>query len=56
MRVGGRLTFPLCRSCVREEMKKPLLEQSNMWSFEGRENAERDLAYPGDPESGGEKA
>lgn len=30
MRVGGRLTFPLCRSCVREEMKKPLLEQSNM--------------------------
>lgn len=29
MRVGGRLTFPLCRSCVREEMKKPLLEQSN---------------------------
>ena len=30
MRVGGRLTFPLCRSRVREEMKKPLLEQLNM--------------------------
>ena len=30
VREGGKLTFPLCRSCVREEMAKPLLERSNM--------------------------
>ena len=30
VREGGKLTFPLCRSCVKEEMKKPLLERSNM--------------------------
>lgn len=30
VREGGKLTFPLCRSCVREEMKKPLLERSNI--------------------------
>ena len=29
VREGGKLTFPLCRSCVREEMAK-LLERSNM--------------------------
>ena len=27
---GGKLTFPLCKSCVAEELKKPLLERSNM--------------------------
>lgn len=30
VRKGGKLTFPLCRSCVKEEMAKPLLERSNM--------------------------
>ena len=30
VREGGKLTFPLCRSCVKEEMAKPLLERSNM--------------------------
>lgn len=30
VREGGKLTFPLCRSCVKEEMQKPLLERSNM--------------------------
>ena len=28
-RHGGKLTFPLCRSCVENEMTKPLLEKSN---------------------------
>ena len=27
-RSNGKLTFPLCRSCVTEEMKKPLTERS----------------------------
>lgn len=30
VREGGKLTFPLCRSCVKEEMAKPLLERSTM--------------------------
>ena len=30
VRAGGKLTFPLCRSCVQEEIAKPLLERSNM--------------------------
>lgn len=30
VREGGKLTFPLCRACVKEEMQKPLLERSNM--------------------------
>ena len=30
VREGGKLTFPLCRACVKEEMAKPLLERSNM--------------------------
>ena len=30
VRAGGKLTFPLCRSCVAEELEKPLLERSNM--------------------------
>lgn len=30
IREGGKLTFPLCRSCVREEMAKQLPEWSNM--------------------------
>lgn len=30
VREGGKLTFPLCRSRVREEMAKQLLEWSNM--------------------------
>ena len=28
-RHGGKLTFPLCRSCVEHEMNKPLLEKSH---------------------------
>ena len=27
-RQGGKLTFPLCKSCVKEEMAKPMLERS----------------------------
>ena len=30
VRAGGKLTFPLCRSCVQEELANPLLERSNM--------------------------
>ena len=30
VREGGKLTFPLCRSCVKEEMTKPLLERRHM--------------------------
>ena len=30
VRAGGKLTFPLCRSCVEEEIANPLLERSNM--------------------------
>ena len=30
VRAGGKLTFPLCRSCVQEEIAKPLLKRSNM--------------------------
>lgn len=30
VKVGGKLTFPLCRSCVAEELQKPLLESTNM--------------------------
>jgi len=30
VREGGKLTFPLCRSCVKEEMHKPMLERSNL--------------------------
>ena len=30
VRVGGKLTFPLCMACVENEMSKPLLERSNM--------------------------
>ena len=30
VREGGKLTFPLCRACVKEEMAKPMTERSNM--------------------------
>lgn len=30
VRAGGKLIFPLCRSCVVEELVKPLLERSNI--------------------------
>ena len=30
VRAGGKLTFPLCKSCVAEELDNPLLERSNM--------------------------
>ena len=30
VRAGGKLTFPLCRSSVEEEIANPLLERSNM--------------------------
>ena len=29
MRSGGKLTFPLCRTCVQEEQEKPMLERSH---------------------------
>ena len=29
VRVGGKLTFPLCRTCVQEEREKPLLSRSH---------------------------
>ena len=30
VRSNGKLTFPLCASCVREEQAKPWLERSNI--------------------------
>lgn len=30
VREGGKLTFPLCGKCVKEEQEKPWLERSNM--------------------------
>ena len=29
VRVGGKLTFPLCHTCVQEELEKPLLSRSH---------------------------
>ena len=29
VRAGGKLTFPLCRTCVQEELEKPLLSRSH---------------------------
>ena len=29
VRAGGKLTFPLCRTCVQEEQEKPMLERSH---------------------------
>ena len=30
VRAGGKLTFPLCQACVKQEQAKPLMERSNM--------------------------
>lgn len=30
VREGGKLTFPLCGQCVKDEQQKPRLERSNM--------------------------
>lgn len=37
VREGGKLTFPLCSACVREEMQKPLLGRSNMFGHSREE-------------------
>ena len=38
---GGKLTFPLCGSCVKEEQQKPWLERSNMCGHNAQERALR---------------
>ena len=40
VRAGGKLTFPLCRSCVEEEQAKPMLERTHYCQHT---NAERTL-------------
>ena len=41
VRSGGKLTFPLCASCVKEEQGKPLLERSNMCGHSTQQRALR---------------
>ena len=41
VRCGGKLTFPLCGSCVKEEQAKPLLERSNMCGHSTEQRALR---------------
>lgn len=41
VREGGKLTFPLCGSCVKEEQQKPWLERSNMCGHNAQERALR---------------
>lgn len=36
-REGGKLTFPLCASCVKEEQENPWLERSNMCGHSTKE-------------------
>ena len=38
VREGGKLTFPLCSGCVKEEQQKPWLERSNVWSQRPRKS------------------
>ena len=41
VRSGGKLTFPLCAACVKEEQAKPLLERSNMCGHSTEQRALR---------------
>ena len=41
IRVGGKLIFPLCGACVKEEQVKPLLERSNMCGHSAEQRALR---------------
>ena len=36
-RAGGKLTFPLCAACVKEEQQKPWLERTNLCSHTDEE-------------------
>lgn len=36
-RAGGKLTFPLCAACVKEEQDKPWLERTNVCSHTDQE-------------------
>lgn len=42
-RAGGKLTFPLCAACVKEEQEKPWLERTNICCHTDQENPERNL-------------
>ena len=39
VREGGKLTFPLCSGCVKEEQQKLWLERSNVWSQRPRKSS-----------------
>lgn len=41
VREGGKLTFPLCGKCVKEEQEKPWLERSNMCGHSTQERTLR---------------
>ena len=55
VREGGKLTFPLCRSCVNEEMAKPLLERSNMCGHSREERMLKGTWYTPDIQKAVEK-
>ena len=40
-RAGGKLTFPLCAACVKEEQEKPWLERTNICSHTDQERTLR---------------
>ena len=40
-RAGGKLTFPLCAACVKEEQEKPWLERTNICCHTDQERALR---------------
>ena len=54
VRSGGKLTFPLCRTCVEQEQAKPMMERSAICSHTQSTPIEGDLVYPGIGKSGGE--
>ena len=41
VRAGGKLTFPLCRTCVQEELEKPLLSRSHYCAHSDADRALR---------------
>ena len=47
-RAGGKLTFPLCRSCVPEEQQKPWLERTNLCSHTDEERMLRGIWATGE--------
>lgn len=45
LRQNGKQTFPLCRTCVDEEMRKPMLEQSCLPSHRRTVTDHRHVVY-----------